>query len=229
MSVVRTEVSGGPQVFAVVHELSPSVAVCLLCAAQIVLWTLAPTVANDALPLDVVENGAWGPEWLLSSYKSPALSTWFLEFSRLATGSLGWPAYLVSQLFVSLTFALVFLLGKEDLGTERALAGTLLLTGVYYFSWPTPEFNQDVAQMPLWAGVVLSLWRATETKRWGWWLLLALFGAAGLYAKLSSGVLLVTAAGWMMQIGRRAARLPIQGHGWHSAYSWSLFHPCCSG
>jgi hypothetical protein len=84
--------------------------------------------------------------------------------------------------------ALVFLLGKEAMGASRALAGTLLLTGVYYFSWPTPEFNQDVAQMPLWAGLALALWRATETDRWIWWLLLALFGAASLYAKLSSAL-----------------------------------------
>ena len=124
---------------------------------------------------------------------------------------LGWPAYLVSQLFVSLTFVLVFLLGKGELGAERALAGTLLLTGVFYFGWPRPEFNQDVAQMPLWAGVALSLWRATETNRWGWWLLLALFGAASLYAKISSGVLLVAAAGWMLADGR--ARRTIAGPG----------------
>jgi hypothetical protein len=55
-----------------------------------------------------------------------------------------------------------------------------------------------VAQMPLWAGVALSLWRATETERLSWWLLLGLFGAASLYAKLSSGVLLVAAAAWML-------------------------------
>ena len=115
---------------------------------------LSPTTLSHSTLLKMAPGG---PEWLLSSYKSPALSTWFLEFSRLATGSFGWPAYLVSQLFVSLTFALVFLLAKEDLGTERALAGTLLLTGVYYFSWPTPEFNQDVAQMPLGGRSALSL------------------------------------------------------------------------
>ena len=198
MSVAPIEVSGGPREFAVLQEISPSVAIGILYAAQILLWTIAPTIANDALPLDVVENGAWGPEWLLSSYKNPALSSWCLELIRLATGSLGWPAYLVSQLFVSATFALVFLLGKEAMGASRALAGTLLLTGVYYFSWPTPEFNQDVAQMPLWAGLALALWRATETDRWIWWLLLALFGAASLYAKLSSSVLLIAAAAWML-------------------------------
>jgi hypothetical protein len=35
-----------------------------------------------------------------------------LEFARLATGAGGWPAYLVSQLFIRATFVLVFLLGS---------------------------------------------------------------------------------------------------------------------
>jgi 4-amino-4-deoxy-L-arabinose transferase-like glycosyltransferase len=182
-----------------------------LCAAQILFWTLAPTVASSAPPLDVVENSAWGPEWLLSSYKNPALSSWCLELSRLVTGASGWPAYLVSQLFVSLTFVLVFLLGREPLGQERALAGTLLLTGVYYFSWPTPEFNQDIAQMPLWAGVALALWRATETNRLGWWILLALFAAASTYAKLSAVVLLIPAAAWIVLEPKARQLIPTLG------------------
>jgi 4-amino-4-deoxy-L-arabinose transferase-like glycosyltransferase len=123
MSVAPIEVSGGPREFAVLQEISPSVAIGILCAAQILLWTIAPTIANDALPLDVVENGAWGPEWLLSSYKNPALSSWCLELIRLATGSLGWPAYLVSQLFVSATLRSSFSLARKPWGQAGRLRG----------------------------------------------------------------------------------------------------------
>lgn len=173
-------------------------AVGLLCVAQIALWTLAPALSNDAPPLDVVESGAWGPEWLISSYKHPALPSWCLEAARLIPGVSGWTAYLVPQLFVSSTFLLVFFLGRGPLGDQRAVAGTLLLSGIYYFNWRTPEFNHDIAQLPLWAGVALALWRAVETNRARWWTLLGVFAAASLYAKLASSVLLIAAASWIL-------------------------------
>ena len=94
----------------------------------------------------------WGREWVIATYKHPALPSWFLEASRVLTGgATGWPAYLVSQLFIAATFGLVFLLGRDMMGPERAAAGTLLLAGVTYYSWPTPEFNHNIAAAPFWA------------------------------------------------------------------------------
>ena len=184
----------------------------VVCGADRALDACA-AIANHAPPLDVVENGAWGPEWLLSSFKNPIGLASLSCFAALC--------------FANLCIGL--LLGKGELGAERALAGTLLLTGVFYFGWPRPEFNQDVAQMPLWAGVALSLWRATETNRWGWWLLLALFArlastpkspAACCWSRLQAGCL---------QMGGRAARLLVPGRGWRLACSWSLSHHCSVG
>jgi hypothetical protein len=53
---------------------------------------------------------------------STALPSWVLEASRLVTGSIGWPAYLVSQLFVAAAYVFVFLLGRDMMGPERAAA-----------------------------------------------------------------------------------------------------------
>ena len=94
----------------------------------------------------------WGREWVIATYKHPALPSWVLEATRILTGAVGWPAYLVSQLFVAATFLFVYLLGCDLMGRQRAAAGTLLLTGIVYYSWPTPEFNHNVAQTPFWAG-----------------------------------------------------------------------------
>src|SRR5262249_23675454 len=162
-----------------------------LAAAQVSLWTLAAYLAGDAPPMDVVEEYLWGPLWLISSYKNPALSSWVLEITRLLTGVVGWPAYLAAELFVAGTFAFVYALGRAEMGERRALAGTLLLTGVYYFWWPAIEFNQDIAQLPFWAGAALAAWRAVATRRTGWWLLLGACGAAAMYSKLSSAVFLI--------------------------------------
>ena len=42
---------------------------------QVLCWTLAPLLTNDAPPLDVVENTVWGTERVIATYKNPALSS----------------------------------------------------------------------------------------------------------------------------------------------------------
>lgn len=46
----------------------------------------------------------------------PAFPAWFLEASRRLTGAVGWPAYVISQIFVAATFGFAYLLGRELMG-----------------------------------------------------------------------------------------------------------------
>ena len=177
---------------------SPEQALIALIIVQIAFWTLAPALSHSAPPLDVVEMYAWGREGVVATFKHPNLPGLVLEATRRLTGIAGWPAYLVSQAFICATFALVFLLGRELMDARRALGGTLLLTGVYFFSWPGPEFNHNVAQMPLWALIAWTLWRGTTRGDLWAWALLGLAGGFGLWAKYSSGVLLLLAAAWIL-------------------------------
>jgi hypothetical protein len=149
----------------------------------------------------------WGREWVLATYKHPALPSWALEASRLATGAVGWPAYLLSQVCVALTFLCVYLLGRDLMDRVRAAAGTLLLIGVAFYAWPTIEFNHNIAEMPLWACLPLILWRAVERRGAVWWLLLGALAALSMYAKLSSALLLATLAGWLLWDDKARSRL----------------------
>ncbi|MBY0564807.1 MAG: glycosyltransferase family 39 protein [Hyphomonadaceae bacterium] len=176
----------------------PERALFALALLQMLFWTLAPALSHSAPPLDVVEMYAWGREGVVATFKHPNLPGLVLEPTRWLTGEAGWPAYLVSQLFVVMTFAAVFALGRAMMDAPRALAGTLLLTGVYFFSWPTPEFNHNVAQMPLWALIALALWQAATTGRWAWWAALGVFAGLSLWAKYSSAIVLVVAAAWIL-------------------------------
>jgi 4-amino-4-deoxy-L-arabinose transferase-like glycosyltransferase len=181
---------------------------------QIIVWTLTPTLVNSAPPLDVVESYMWGREWVLATYKHPALPSWVLEASRMASrGAIGWPAYLASQLFVAATFALVYLLGRELMDAPRAAAGTLLLTSISAYGWLTPEFNHNVAQLPFWAGLALALWRAVERRSLLWWALAGVFGGVGLYAKLTTVLLLATVAVWVFW-DERARRALVTAGPW---------------
>jgi 4-amino-4-deoxy-L-arabinose transferase-like glycosyltransferase len=190
---------------------NPTALVALLVAGQIVAWTLAPVLTHYAPPLDVVEGYMWGREWVIATYKHPALPSWALEASRLLTGAVGWPAYLVSQLFVAATFVFAFLLGRDLTGPRRAAAGTLLLTGIAFYAWPTPEFNHNVAEMPFWAALPWALWRAVERRGVGWWALVGALAAGGLYAKLTTALLLVTLAAWILWDARARQCLATPG------------------
>src|ERR1700674_982348 len=163
-------------------SIDPTMLVALMATCQIVAWTLAPALTQIGLPLDVVEGYMWGREWVIATYKHPAMPSWVLEMTRIATGAIVWPAYLVSQPLVAAPFVFVYLLGRDLLGPRRAAAGTLLLTGIAFYAWPTTEFNHNVAQMPFWAALPWALWRAVERKSITWW---ALAGA------LAAGVLLL--------------------------------------
>jgi len=176
----------------------PERALWILIAAQLAFWSLAPMLSHTAPPLDVVDEYATGREGVVAIFKHPNLPGLVLEASRLLTGVAGWPAYIVSQIFIVGTFAAVYALGRDLLGPSRALIGTALLTGVYFFSWPTPEFNHNVAQMPFWALTCWALWRAITQGRIGWWALLGLAGGLSLWAKYSSAILLLIAGVWML-------------------------------
>jgi len=182
-----------------------------LIAAQIIFWTLAPALSHTAPPLDVVEMYAWGREWVVATFKHPNLPGLVLEPLRDLFGGPGWIAYIVSQVFIATTFWAVFALGRDQMDSQRALAGTLMLTGVYFFSWVTPEFNHNVAQMPLWALTMLFLWRATTNGKWLDWILLGVFGGLSLWAKYSSGILLVVAAAWILWDAQARKRILTPG------------------
>ncbi|MXY39565.1 MAG: glycosyltransferase family 39 protein [Rhodospirillaceae bacterium] len=183
----------------------PGRALVALCAAQALFWTLAPALTHSAPPLDVVEMLVWGREGVVATYKHPNLPGLLLEAVRLASFGALWPVYLFGQGCVAATFAAVYLLGRDLLGPGRALAGTLLLTGIFYYSWPTPEVNHNLLQMPLWAWTGLALWRAVQRERILWWVLLGLFAGLSLWAKYSSGLLLLAAFVWLLADGRGRA------------------------
>ncbi|MGH6951266.1 MAG: glycosyltransferase family 39 protein, partial [Vitreimonas sp.] len=190
----------------------PERALLLLLTAQIVFWSLAPMLSHTAAPLDVVEMQAHGREGVIATFKHPNGPGLVLEAVRFLTGGqTGWPAFVVSQLCVTATLAIVFALGRDLMDAPRALIGTALLTGVYFFSWPTPEFNHNVLQMPFWALVSWALWRATTRGGLAWWALLGLAAGFSMWAKYSSAILLAAAGVWMLYDAQARRKFPSLG------------------
>lgn len=180
-------------------------------SAMVALWTIVPVLTHQAPPLDVVESAMWGREWIVGSYKHPAMPAWFIEVGRHLNGDrIGWPAYFASQLFNLGTLIVTYLIGRDLVGARVGLAAALSLLGVEYFSWRSIEFNHTIAQMPFWVGSVWCAWRATRQNALGWYVALALVAAFGLYAKLSNATLLAVIGLWFVltKEGRRSLATP---------------------
>lgn len=190
---------------------APRKGLLALVAAQTLLWFLAPLLSHSAPPLDVVEMYAWGREGVVATFKHPNLPGLVLEGIRRVTGQVFWPAFLVSQLFIAATYWAVFTLGRDLLDARRALAGTLLLCGIYFFSWPSPEFNHNVAQMPFWALIALFLWRSVERGTLLNWTLLGLVAGLSLWAKYSSLMLIAPAGLWLLLDAKARATFKTPG------------------
>jgi hypothetical protein len=185
----------------------PPALVTAFATLQVVVWTLTPTLFHQAPPVDVVEGYLFGREGILLGDKHPNLPGLMLHLTYLVTGAYGWPAYLLAQLCAAATYLFVYLLGRDLLGPKAAAAGVLLLAGCYYFSWPLPEFNHNVAEMPIWAAFAYLLWNAVERRSLALWLLLGLVSAIGLYCKFSMLLIIGSGGLWLLSDARGRACL----------------------
>ena len=119
---------------------------------HLVIWTLIPTLTNYNLPLDTIEALAWGSNLDWGFNKHPPLSAFVVEVFYQLFGPQDWAYYLLSQLFVVTAFYYVFKLSKEILNTEKhALLSILILEGIFFYNFTTPEFNVNVCELPFWA------------------------------------------------------------------------------
>jgi 4-amino-4-deoxy-L-arabinose transferase-like glycosyltransferase len=119
---------------------------------HLAIWTLIPSITNHNLPLDTIEALAWGSNLDWGFNKHPPLSALVLEVFYKIFGPQDWAYYLLSQLFVITAFYFVFKLSKEILNTEKhALLSVLLLEGIFFYNFTTPEFNVNVCMLPFWA------------------------------------------------------------------------------
>ncbi len=176
---------------------------CLHLAA----WTLLPSLVNPNLPLDVIEGLAWGREWQLGYAKHPPLSPWLMEvFARLGGGS-DLPLYLLSQLCVVVAFWAVWRVAREMFGPTRGALTVLLLEGVYYHNFTSPEFNANVVLLPFWALTVWSLYRALRTGRGLDWVLCGVFAGLGILGKYYTALLLASLALYLLTSPRHRVQL----------------------
>ena len=156
----------------------------LLLLSHLVVWTFVPFLSNKNLPLDVIEALAWASNLDWGFEKHPPLSAFFLEIFYQFFGRQDWAYYLLSQLFVIFSFVVVFKLAKEFLKKDlHALLSVLLLEGIYFYNFTTPEFNVNICQIPFWTLTIYYCWQSFKNDKVHDWVLFGLFAALGVLSK----------------------------------------------
>ena len=162
---------------------------------HLIIWTLLPAFTNNNLPLDVIEALAWGSNLDWGFNKHPPVSAFFPEIFFQIFGPQDWAFYLLSQIFVVISFYYVFKTAYEILDDKKlSLISVLLLESIYFFNFTTPEFNVNVCQLPFWALVVHYSWKIYDAReiKFTDCCLIGLFGAIGFLSKYLFAYLLLS-------------------------------------
>ena len=132
----------------------------LFLIAHLFVWVLIPSITNNNLPLDTIEALAWGSNLDWGYNKHPPVSAFFVEFFYFLFGSNDIAYYFLSQIFVILAFYIVWVFSNEFFQNKTlSFFSVLILEGIYFYNFTTPEFNVNVCQLPFWALTVYLSWK----------------------------------------------------------------------
>lgn len=161
----------------------------LLC----LLYALVPTLTFPNPPLDVVEGFAWGRELQLGYTKHPPMQAWLLEASYHLTLGQDFGGYFLSALSAALGYLFIWhLAGRLGLDAWQGFWAIVLTSVTFYFTLPVPEFNPNILQIPVWAGMIYFFHRALDKGRLVDWIVLGAIAAFGLYTKYFVALLIGT-------------------------------------
>ena len=156
----------------------------IFLSTHLIIWTLVPSITNSNLPLDTIEALAWGSNLEWGFNKHPPMSAFAVELFYQIFKNQDWSYYLLSQIFVITSFYIVYKFAEEFLENKsHAFFSILLLEGIYFYNFTTPEFNVNVCQLPFWSLTVLYAWKCIKYDKIKDYLLLGLFIACGLLSK----------------------------------------------
>ncbi|MEP2706209.1 MAG: glycosyltransferase family 39 protein [Roseibium sp.] len=173
--------------------MTASRAAILYAGILCLLYALVPSLTFPNPPLDVVEGFAWGRELQLGYTKHPPMQAWLLELSYQLTGGKSFGAYWLSAVCAAVGYLFVYLIAKRlGLSSWQAFWALALTSVNFYFTLPMPEFNPNILQIPVWAGMMFFFLRALDKGSLLDWFLLGALAAFGLYTKYFAALLIGT-------------------------------------
>ncbi len=148
--------------------------------SHLTIWTLVPSISNENLPLDTIEALAWASNLDWGFNKHPPMSALAVEIFYRIFGNKDWAYYFLSQIFVIISFFVVWKFSEFFLRNKtQSLIALLLLEGIFFYNYTTPEFNVYVCELPFWTLTVLFCWRGFKDNKTNDWLMFGFFAALG--------------------------------------------------
>jgi 4-amino-4-deoxy-L-arabinose transferase-like glycosyltransferase len=165
----------------------------LLCLYHLIIWTLVPYFSNKNLPLDVIEALAWGQDFDLGYNKHPPLSAWIPGLLFKIFGNKDWVYYLLSQIFIVISFIFLWKLSSFFLKKKiQILLSVLIIEGIAFYTFETPQFNVNICQIPLWIGTIYFFLKSIKNNKIADWIFLGTFSALGFLTKYIFAYLLIS-------------------------------------
>ncbi len=156
----------------------------LFLLSHLTIWTLVPSLSNINLPLDTIEALAWGSNLDWGFNKHPPLSAFAVEVFYKIFGNQDWAYYLLSQIFIIISFVVVYKFADEFFNSKKlALTSVFLLEGIFFYNFTTPEFNVNVCQIPFWSLSIYFCWRCIKFEKTQDYILLGIFIGLGILSK----------------------------------------------
>ena len=165
----------------------------LLCLYHLIVWTIVPYLSNKNLPLDVIEALAWGQDFDLGYNKHPPLSAWIPGLLFKIFGNKDWIYYLLSQVFIVISFIFLWKLSSFFLKNKSQIVlSILVIEGIAFYTFETPQFNVNICQIPLWIGTVYFFFKSIKNNKIIDWIFLGTFAALGFLTKYIFAYLLIS-------------------------------------
>ncbi len=192
----------------------------IFSALHLCVWTALPSLLFTNPFMDVIEGLVYGGKWKLGYDKHPPLAWWLMEATHQIFRN-DKSFFLISQLAIVSSLAIVFSAARRVLPASAAFASILIVDGLHYFHFTGVKFNQDVCQLPLWALAGYFYWRALKDNSMRWWLALGLSLAGAFWCKYFAIVLAIPLLLFLLL--DRDARARIAGAGPYIATAIFLF------
>ena len=156
----------------------------IFTTSHLLIWTLIPSLTNHNLPLDTIEALAWGSNLDWGFNKHPPMSAFLPEIIYSIFGPQDWAYYLLSQICIIVSFFIIFKLAEDFFENKiYCFLSVLLLEGIYFYNFTTPEFNVNVCLIPFWSLSVFYLWKGIKNNKILDWILLGSFAGFGFLSK----------------------------------------------
>lgn len=161
------------------------------CRRFLTILTVAWFCIGSILPILILQNDYIDPlEWITQGRhlqfgydRHPYFFAWLTRFAYDISGYHVWSSYIMSQISILVMFICIWKLANKFLRPRHALIATVFLFFIQFYTMIAFEFNNDVAQLPLWALSALFFYDALKTQKIKPWILVGLFMGLSMMVK----------------------------------------------